>query len=70
MTLTACASCGKLHYPSRKAARKAARRKHPGERLSAYQACGGYGWHIGHLPGAVVHGVFDRDQFRTMRGQA
>lgn len=43
----ACPACGKLMFDSRKVAKAAARRAHPGERLNAYQ-CGDW-WHYGHL---------------------
>lgn len=46
-----CQRCGKIGtFRSRKAARAARRRLHPGEKLHAYE-CGGPGsgrWHIGH----------------------
>ena len=50
--------CGKHGYTSRALARKAAKVKHPGEHLSAYQ-CGRY-WHLGHLPQAAAHGTKGR----------
>ena len=67
MTLTACASCGKRYYVSRKVARKAARRNHPGQHMSAYLGCDGSGWHLGHLPGVVTSGTYDRSRAFRMR---
>ena len=43
-----CAECGKYRYFNRKAARRAARRYHPGDSMSVYR-CGDF-WHIGHTP--------------------
>ena len=53
-----CEDCGKLRYLSRKAARLAARRGHPGESMSTYR-CGDY-WHIGHTPYAIKRGFKER----------
>lgn len=48
---TTCPVCGKGTYLSRKDARTAARRNHPGARLHAYECEPGSGrWHYGHLP--------------------
>src|SRR6266700_1900629 len=44
-----CAECGKTRYPSRAAARKAARMVSPGRRLRLYQ-CGDY-WHMTSIRG-------------------
>jgi uncharacterized OB-fold protein len=44
-----CAECGKSRYPSRAAARKAARMVSPGRRLRVYQ-CGDY-WHLTSIHG-------------------
>lgn len=52
--LTHCTVCGKLVYATRKAAKAAARRAHPGERMNAYR-CNGW-WHYGHLMTAVRRG--------------
>jgi hypothetical protein len=54
--VTVCRRPDKVHYPTRSAARKAARSLHrPGQRLSAYRCeCGGY--HIGRLNEFVVAG--------------
>ena len=52
-----CPNCGKVQYPTRRAARKAARELHPGEPgLRAYP-CGAY-WHFGHMPAAQRHGAY------------
>ncbi len=54
-----CSTCGKVCYPSRKAAKIAGRRLNMGsEPLSAYR-CGDY-WHLGHLPYEVRRGVIAR----------
>jgi hypothetical protein len=53
-----CGSCGKVRYLSRKAAKQAARRLHPGADLHVY-ACGG-AYHLGHLPFVVERGQVDR----------
>lgn len=47
-------TCPKVRYPSRSAAKKAAKRIYPGDHLSAYR-CGG-SWHIGHLAPYVLSG--------------
>ena len=55
-------ACGKQAYRSRRDARTAARRLHPGDtRLSAY-ACQleDGAWHLGHLKGALVGGKIRR----------
>lgn len=49
-----CTDCGKLCYPSRKAAKQAARRLHPGEHLSELRC--GDSWHFGHTPRNVIGG--------------
>jgi hypothetical protein len=44
-----CPACGKYGYHTRRAARKAAKVKHQGEQLRAYECHQGTGyWHIGH----------------------
>lgn len=51
---TRCSVCGKQGcFRSRKEARAARRRIHPGERMRAYQCGSGY-WHFGHLPDHIV----------------
>lgn len=52
-----CRTHGKNLYRSRRAARRAARRFHPGDHLSSYP-CDEHSarWHIGHLPAAVTAG--------------
>lgn len=55
-----CPTCGKRRYPTRGAAKDAARwiAEHP--RPRAYRAVCGDWWHIGHLPVAVVTGLLGR----------
>lgn len=57
-----CPTCGKLRWPSRAAAKKAARQMtgRVGGRLTAYR-CGDY-WHLGHPPSLLVRGVVGRDE--------
>lgn len=54
--------CGKLRYPSRRAAKDAARRMRgqgvAGPHLNPYR-CGDF-WHLGNLPRAVVTGDVPR----------
>jgi len=49
-----CPTCGKRCFPTRRAAKKAARRWFPNETLRPYQ-CDGV-WHIGHTPAWVRRG--------------
>lgn len=56
--LGACAVCGKQRWPTRKAAKHAARVLHPSAKLSTYQC--GDDWHYGHPPSLVTRGVADR----------
>lgn len=49
-----CSTCGKWCYPTRKAARRAARAFHPGHPMRAYQ-CGDW-WHYGHKPAWLIRG--------------
>ena len=56
---TTCQPCGKRRYQSKRAAKTAARAGH-GKHLSAYRCPHGDGFHIGHLPGRVIHGDLDR----------
>lgn len=53
-----CPTCGKLRYPSRKDARRAASRIPRDGRLAAYE-CDGW-WHLGHLPTVVRRGDLER----------
>lgn len=54
-TISTCAICGKLgNFPSRKAARQARRRYHPGEHMRAYECDIPGVWHYGHLPAHVM----------------
>lgn len=50
-----CSTCRKILWPSRKAAKAAARRRHPGEHMSTY-ACPNGGYHYGHLAEPIVAG--------------
>lgn len=49
-----CPDCGKHCFPTRRAAKAAARARYPGEALRAYR-CGGY-WHMGHTPRWIARG--------------
>lgn len=62
MTVSGVCSHGKRLYPSRKLARKAARRAR-GHHLREYRCSDveGY-WHIGHLPRVVMDGSFTATQ--------
>ncbi|WP_409186697.1 hypothetical protein F9C11_21650 [Amycolatopsis sp. VS8301801F10] len=47
---TWCTRCEKKTWPSRRAARRAAKRHHPGHVLNAYPCPHQHvGWHYGHL---------------------
>ncbi|MDF5756613.1 hypothetical protein [Spongiactinospora sp. TRM90649] len=50
-----CPACTKVRYPSRRAARAAARRLYPGTNMRAYP-CGGY-WHLARNTPWRIHGV-------------
>lgn len=63
-----CPRCGKRRYPTRRVARRQARRLYPGDRLSAYP-CGTF-WHVGHLPDSVKAGEETRDSLRTWRKES
>lgn len=65
--LGVCPACSKWRYSSRAyAKKKAARRFHPGDRLSVYQCpADSTVWHFGHLPNAVRRGVADRKTIRN-----
>lgn len=52
--------CGKRTFLNRRQARKFARSIFPGEHMSAYRCPLSVGWHIGHLPPEVLHGVASR----------
>jgi hypothetical protein len=57
-----CEDCGKQLWATRRDARQAARRIHPGEALHTYLCPhGNGGHHIGHLPAAIVRGRVTRD---------
>lgn len=55
--------CGKRAYRNRREAKRAARRYHPGDHLSAYP-CGQL-WHYGHLQNVVRHGQMRRQRRST-----
>lgn len=61
-----CSSCGKMTFPNRREARRAARKMPAREgRLNAYPCPHrDEGWHLGHLPPAVARG----DQARSDLG--
>lgn len=65
--LRTCPTCGKRRYTTRRLARKAAKRIHPGQHMSPYR-CGQF-WHIGHLPGPVLTGDSDRNRIRANRAR-
>lgn len=58
-----CEHCRKILHRSRRAARRVAKRQHPGKRLTAYPCPVSDGWHNGHLPPG------GRDVARRLRGQ-
>lgn len=61
-----CATCGKLLFLSKAAAKRAARQMpHRDGRLNAYR-CGNF-WHIGHLPRAIARGLASRDDLGRSR---
>lgn len=55
-----CSTCGKQCWSSKRYAKNAARRIHPGEKLSIYQ-CGDY-WHFGHLNYSTARGYAARSR--------
>lgn len=59
-----CPECGKQCYETRAAARREAKRIHPGERLNAYQC--GLWWHIGH--NRVWRASRDHHQQKVLKG--
>lgn len=63
---TTCLHCGKRGWPTRRAARQAARGRYAD--LSAYQCRhGGDLWHLGHLPPVVARGHSPREQVQHTR---
>jgi hypothetical protein len=56
-----CETCGKQCYTSKKNAKDAAKNRHAGDQMNAYE-CGGF-WHYGHLPKGVRRGSVGRDVF-------
>lgn len=54
-----CGVCGKQCYTSRKAAKEAAHRAHPQEKLSVYR-CDKF-FHYGHKPYVVTRGLAERN---------
>lgn len=65
--MSVCPACGKRRYPTRKEARKWAKRLHPGKHMSPYR-CGEF-WHLGHLPADITKLGIDRSVLRTKRSQ-
>lgn len=66
-----CEACGKRSYPSRRAAKTAARHAHKGS-MNAYPCPNrpeGFEpvWHVGHLPDAVRRGWITKDKWLRMR---
>lgn len=62
-----CPTCKKRRYFTRKEARQAARRYHPGEHMSPYR-CGNY-WHIGHLPDDIKRLGIDRSVLKPRKAR-
>jgi len=62
--VTALCSCDKQRYPTRKAAKRVARRRHPGEALRVYPCPAVPGlFHVGHLSRDVIAGRVGRDVY-------
>ena len=61
--------CGKVRWFTRRAARRA-RRRLPAEHLRPYWCAGCRGWHLGHLPAAVLTGAFAADEWYDPRRRA
>lgn len=66
-SLTVCPACGKKTYPSKKAAKSAAKKLYPDDHLSAYQCRSTKEvrptpapWHFGHLDERIVTGKMGR----------
>lgn len=61
-----CVHCGKQIYPSRKAARTAAKKYFAGQHFSAYECVAArkqgmeHVWHFGHLPKMIINGEWSR----------
>lgn len=56
-----CAGCGKQDYTSRKNARTAAKKAHPGDSCNAYECPEGTGYfHYGHLQRKIKRGHMPR----------
>jgi hypothetical protein len=62
-----CRPCRKQLFTSRKAAKRACRRRHPAEQLTAYRCPVDDGWHGGHLPRKVREGRVARSQYYEQR---
>lgn len=60
-----CATCGKLSFLTRKAAKRWARRHRPGEHFNEYK-CGDY-WHYGHVFAATLRGERSRHEVAARR---
>lgn len=59
--------CGKRGYTTRKDAKTAGRRAHPGDHMSTYVCSAsdsGY-WHYGHLKGVILAGDLPRSVSRS-----
>jgi hypothetical protein len=53
-----CVPCGKYTYPTRKDAKAALRRAHPGDHQTAYACPEGTGyWHFGHSDAKHLRGL-------------
>lgn len=62
-----CSECGKRTYPTRKTARRSAKRLYPGEHLQPYlcRSSSVTRWHVGHIAEPVVHGAVSKDELYT-----
>jgi hypothetical protein len=60
--IATCGPCGKRTFATRKKAQKTAKQI-PGRGLHAYKCPTNEGWHLGHLPDAVVRGIVPKSVF-------
>jgi hypothetical protein len=70
-TYRICSACHKRGYPTRKAARAAARAANRGH-MQAYECPAMVEgaqplWHVGHLPAKVLRGRWDKDEWLERR---
>lgn len=62
MNWISCEPCGKRAYDSRATARAVAKTI-PGDHMTAYRCPTGNGYHLGHLPRSVVHGLSSKADY-------